>query len=1159
MNSIISRLLSFISMTACLTFTTGCVKEIEETAENEYLAFTVSHNTEDTKAAPLTSLDGDAGIIGYVYNEWPASANDIAPWDKLDNVLFEFDGDQLISKEDMIRWSEITASGQKLKVFAYAPVPEDTDPYMQVKYSEDHDGDSSTPETNTLPSIVYTSPIDLTQQKDIIAAVTEVASTFKKNIPLTFGHILTAVKFRAGFDCIVKSITVSNVFTTGTYTIGKEWDELSVSEDYTITFSEGKDVKAGNMITDNSAGNVLFLIPQSFDSNTSKISLTYINNESDNIEKTIYIPLKGIRWEEGRMITYTLHKKELTTSDVIYFDLAAGNVEINSEKYSGQIYVGGTVTDVSGDHYPTNTYYVYQSTGTAEGYDEDDKQWNYRGTATGWNAEKTKITIPDYPGVTYNSQPWRDFITNNDSVEKVIETWDDGKYIREDHNDAPDEQDLNTAVVRDAGRTHTRNYILITGQDTEFNLTIDNIYSVIQVPVESNANFRNRDKGGISYIPSGNTVLNVNFIGDNRMGCLHIKNTPTDKITLEGTGSLTVADTDFITRSEATYNTSDYGDTKGYVSNFWNSAIGNNTKDKSDSEPYNENVYNLYFKSGVVFAGTTKAEDATAIGGGGNGDGQIFINGGTVTAVATTAGTAIGGGMGHSSKGGSGEIHISGGNIYAYNFANIWDIPSAAIGGGGSFAAESSSGIVNISGGYVYAYSVQGTAIGGGSSKFKNGGTAEITITGGHIVAKSKKSNGIGGGTGGSYEGFSGGNAEISISGTPIIRTGSIGGGKTNNSTGHIGSATINISGGDIQAQFVMAAGASSNPSFTMTDGLIRNSDTEDPEFYYVQNNGGAVYLEDGTFKMHDGEIRQCLAEKGGAIYIMGENNPTFEMTGGKITECASKSDGGAVYLEGGTVTISKGTVSHNLANNGNGGGFCIVGGDFNMTESNDDGFALIHKNAALSQSSTGGKGGGIYVTSAGSDVNVNIISGSITDNSSDRLGGGICVDMTGNEAFSAKVIVGKNNGWDENPSISNNHTIILGGGLYAKGEKADITINSGNISNNTISGYTSNADVANDGGMVTLNGGQVTHVKVTYNNNEKYMTGKADAIEQTDAQKIVTATNSKMVAPAFERVGYILDSWNTRPDGKGTEYINGQTMNLSNNLTLYAQWRRSI
>lgn len=1147
-------------MTAAISLAGGCVKEIGEgLIDTEYIAFSARLSDEATKATPTISLDEKtAKVIGYAYLNWPSDdqISSLTPLESLNGKTFQFDGDQLVSanEADMVKWSSIpNPETGRLKVYAYSP--ESLDFTTEIKSGETITG-------HCLPSLSYTVPDNVSAQTDIITAVSEVSAKFRKNIPMTFDHALTAIKFRSGFDeaITVNSIKITNIKDSGTYTIGEGWKSQAGNQTFTITFDGSKTVQPGGIITDDGTGDVLFMIPQSFDANsTAEVILTY------NTDQTIKTSLKSARWEEGRMITYTLHKEiQANTSQMVYFDLAAGNVNISSAGYSGKIYTDGVVTDVIGSHDPENTYYVYQSTGDAAGYSASDKQWKYRGAVTGWI--NGKLVLPDYPGVTYNGQSWSEFITDNTDVEQVIEVWDDGKDIRSDSSSAPDEGYVGTARVRDAGRTHTRNYILVEGSDAVFNLTVDDIYSVIQVPVESNQNFRKRNKGGIAYIPSGNTILNINLVGDNRMGCLHIHNQPSDKIAIEGTGSLTVADADFISVSEATYSTSDYGDTKGYVSNFWNSAIGNNTHDKSSAEPYNENVYNLYFNSGTIFAGTTKAEDATAIGGGGNGNGQIFITGGKVTAVATTAGTAIGGGMGHTAHGGPGEVHISGGNIYAYNHANRWSIASSAIGGGGSANALGSNGTVNISGGNIYAYSALGTAIGGGSSSLVNGGNATVNITGGYIVAKSGAGNGIGGGSGGTNSGSNGGTATIRISGNPIIRTGSVGGGKTNNTVGTIGSADIEIRGGDIQAQFVMAAGAGIAPSFTMYDGLIRNSDTSDEEYLHLQKNGGAVYLEDGTFTMEGGKISHCRAEIGGAIYIKGKETTSFSMNGGEIFECISETDGGALYLEGGNVSLSGGTVFNNLASNGNGGGFCIVGGNFSMP---DGGNAEIYENAAFSQSdadsrqnqgSAGGNGGGIYVTPVGNDVSVDIKSGTIQENSSDRVGGGICVEITQQSGRAkANVTVGKIGGSDDSPSISNNHTIIMGGGLYAKGTNASVTINSGTIMNNTISGYVKNPNVANELGMVTLNGGNVTHVEVTYDNNAIYL-GHPDMYDYW-FQNIVTDTRSTMVVPEdvdftpLTNLNYRFTGWNSRPDGKGTTYTPGQEMNLSNGLTLYAQW----
>ena len=1155
-----------------------------------------------TKAAPVVSLTGDAGIIAYQYSGgWKGTEE---PW--LTNSKFTFEGNMLAG--DPVRWTSV--SSDSLKVFAYAP-------YIDLSAA----GISS---LTGVPSIPYEIEPTVAEQTDLVEAEADVkvSSANGKSIPLDFRHVLTAVRFKMGFAATVMSVRVSGVYGSGIFTIGSGWTPNAAKQPspdsvYEITFGDqGKSVKANEMLTDDAL--TLMLMPQALTS-SAKVVVTYNSDRSPD-----EFSLAGKTWTAGRMVTYTLYDEEQNTP--IYFDLAAGDVRIGADTYSGKIYVGGEIKDVSGDHENANVYYVYQSTGTADGYSSGSGQWKYRGAVTGWNAERSLMTIPDYPRVESPDKScgdyWTDFITDNTSVESVIEAWDDGKNVRTDGTSAPDEGNIGTAVVRDAGRTHTSNYILVEGSGTagnvvKYNLTIDDIYSVIQVPVNSGQSFRNRNKGGIAYIPSGYTELNVSLVGDNRMGCMHIHDTPTDKITIGGTGSLTAADADFMTVKEVGGYTSDFGDTKGYISNFWNSAIGNNTADKSETYPYNENLYNLYIDSGVIFAGTTKTEDATAIGGGGNGYGQIYITGGTVTAVATTAGTAIGGGMGHTAKGGPGEVHVTGGNVYAYNLENMWGIPSSAIGGGGSMKNIGSDGVVNISGGNIYAYSALGTAIGGGSSSTLRGGNATIDISGGHIIAKSGIGSGIGGGSGGTVSGSNGGSATVRIYGNPVIRTGSVGGGKTENEVGTIGSADIEISGGDISAQFVMAAGASVAPEFIMSGGVVRNSNTAygADDYYNVVKNGGAVYMEDGSFEMSGGTIMDCSAEKGGAVYISkgakAKKDPEFKMSGGTIENCSASGDGGAVYLEngsvtisgtasilhnrskayggavcvrktatsvpsftmsggslsrntsvsgggavyieGGNVTVSDGTVSGNIVEEGNGGAICINSGSFVMSEGGD---AEINGNVAqMSAAKVGGYGGGVYVTSTSETVEVDIFSGKIEGNSSAKRGGGIAVDMSAHPSVEAEVIVGKagSTGVDV-PDITGNVTLYEGGGLYVNGTKADVVINSGRILSNRTVGYVANPDVVNDGGMVTLNGGDVESVTVTYDGNGAGAVSTGG--NSSESQKIVTDTNNRLKIPAFTRSGYRFVRWNTRPDGLGPkDYVDGETVKRSSDLILYAIW----
>jgi len=47
-----------------------------------------------------------------------------------------------------------------------------------------------------------------------------------------------------------------------------------------------------------------------------------------------------------------------------------------------------------------------------------------------------------------------------------------------------------------------------------------------------------------------------------------------------------------------------------------------------------------------------------------------------------------------------------------------------------------------------------------------------------------------------------------------------------------------------------------------------------------------------------------------------------------------------------------------------------------------------------------------------------------------------------------------------------------------------------------------------------------------------------------------------KLSGNTFRRLGYTFAGWNTQADGSGTAYANGETVTLTENITLYAQWR---
>ena len=744
------------------------------------------------------------------------------------------------------------------------------------------------------------------------------------------------------------------------------------------------------------------------------------------------------------------------SSDYIYFDLAAGKVEIGQKDYKGYVFVDGVAKVVSGSHVDTNKYYVYQSNPTAE------ESSPVHPKNTGYATDDSKdCRVPTYARVSQEGKSWGDYVTNNTDVKAVSTNWE--------------------RAAADASRTGTPNNITFRSESGyTADVTVDNIWST------HHQGKNKRTTGGIganlknSGFNRTNTHIRLRLKGDNRVGCVHYSagmgagNSIEfyDGETGNAPGSITVADFP-----------------GGWDQNYWSSAIG-----ASDDPPNTGDFADgIVINSGVIYAGTTSADDCTAIGGGGNNFGGVTITGGTVTAVTASTGTAIGGGIGWGSQGGNAKILISGGNVYAYNLGIGPDsgkyvsfVPAAAIGGGSaSTNYGNASTLVEITGGFVYAQSIAGAAIGGGGSGTKKGGDATVNITGGTVIAKSiggkvnynKDGNtqheetvspgvSIGGGTG--YTG--GGSVKLTISGeNTVLRTGSIGGGKITGE-GNIGSANVTITNGDITGQVIMAGGAATNCSFEMNGGRIHDTNLiegnivedslKDPQpgvkIQYLEKNGGAVWMQDpdGVTTISGGTIENCTAELGGAVFMEGG---TFTLSGTGLiqgntasgTYEKEKGRGGGIYVTGGNANIEGGSISGNTAHV-RGGGIYVSNGNVTMSRGS------ISKNQATgsdgstsenqvteSRNSLIGRGGGVYLSGGLFTMK----GGDITGNSANYRGGGIF--LTQSPILTAG-------------SISGNSAVDSGGGLCINGDQLKLTSADMKIYGNK---------AAKGGGVAVLNG----------------------------------------------------------------------------------------
>ncbi len=807
---------------------------------------------------------------------------------------------------------------------------------------------------------------------------------------------------------------------------------------------------------------------------------------------------------------------------IIYFDLNAGNVTIDGSNYTGYRFDGtDTAKEVTGTLEAGQSYYVYQSNATNK---------NQTGLINNGTEDQPvyEIQLPSYSGVTINNQSWGDYITNNTDVKAVINAWN--KAYKDD-------------------RTATGNHIDVRGV-VSAEMVIDNVWSTYSDHGAS------RETGAISFQPGGETesILTLCIRGDNRVECVHYWSSKgkgnqiifRDYDSTGNKNTITVADIDLELVG-------------GHTGNYWCSAIGGDDGSRGNAD-------GIVINSGIIYAGTTAEDDCTAIGGGGNDYGGVTINGGIVTAVTSSSGTAIGGGIGKTSTGGQSKVVITNGTVYAYNFScesgtysqtGVKYIPAAAIGGGSSARSTCNSCTVEIHGGYVFARSVGGTAIGGGSSADTHGGASVINITGGTVDVASlagtiggqavKAGASIGGGTGGTNG--NGGDCTLTISGGTVY-TGSIGGGKTisTKTTNHIGSATVKITAGTVQGQVIMASGAASDCSFNMIGGTIdntavlngtKNADgdiefTRDEGTYnrytFLEENGGAVYVENGVATLSGGTVQNIKATNGGAFYVTGG---TFEMTGGEIKDSSATENGGAICIESGTARITNGTISSVSAPNGgavyvnvtnpkegvddftmnggtirsffateNGGAVCVMGGTAKVG-------GFMTGSGSMPEAK---KGGAVYVGGG----NFEMTGGSMTDCNASTMGGAVCVEKVG-ETYGTAII---SSGEISNVYAPNGGAIAVSGGSFTMsggaifgvkatydGELIDglggaVYVNDGSakVAGGSITGHETEPEAGSGGGVYVqggsfvMSGGTMANFNVTGNGGMVCVTGEGAA-----------------------------------------------------------------
>ncbi|MCL2324062.1 MAG: hypothetical protein FWC48_00585 [Actinomycetia bacterium] len=310
-----------------------------------------------------------------------------------------------------------------------------------------------------------------------------------------------------------------------------------------------------------------------------------------------------------------------------------------------------------------------------------------------------------------------------------------------------------------------------------------------------------------------------------------------------------------------------------------------------------------------------------------------------------------------------------------------------------------------------------------------------IQVMGTLVILDGAKISGNVGGVG--SESINGG--AVRNDGTIVMWGGEISGNRANGNTNTgLGGGVFNtpmskgsftMNGGSITGNTgINGGGVYNNGSlFTMNGGTISNNK--------AGNGGGVVTTGGALFTLNDGTISGNTASGGGGIY--SEGGP-ITINGGEISGNNGGTYGGGIYdfkysTYNGPITISGGTISDNTAAGGAG-----IACQVPLTMSG----GTIARNKSTGGSGYGG--GGVYImqgTSA-APTTFTMTAGSISDNSSTSVGGGIFAasqttvsttgNIMGNKASSNGGGVYVSSGtYAMGGTIANNVAGLYGGGVY--------------------------------------------------------------------------------------------------------------------------------
>lgn len=370
-----------------------------------------------------------------------------------------------------------------------------------------------------------------------------------------------------------------------------------------------------------------------------------------------------------------------------------------------------------------------------------------------------------------------------------------------------------------------------------------------------------------------------------------------------------------------------------------------------------------------------------------------------------TVKTAKGGAFYITDEMGSASPYLSECNVKVSGTANIYQ--NQATTHGGAFFVN--NGVFSMTGGTIGGSTANANKVTDSNSKgggfYITGAYSNVSISGGSVTYNTATATG---GLGGGFYVDNSSSTGTSITGSAKVTNNQA----TSGGGAYINEGTLTVNGSNVEIK-----------SNTATAG-----------------NGGGIFANGGTVTLTAGSIANNTATGsgttglGGGIYSKGALTIQGATIGGSATTAKNSAyDGAGVYVAGGTVSHTLGSVRFNEASH-NGGGIYSTGGTVTIDGSD----ALVADNQAAEQ------GGGIW---AGGTVNLEngLIQRNKATSTTAGKGGGVYVN---NSTF--KMTGGTIGG----TTTSDANTVpFQGGGVYITGANAKVQVQGGTISYNTATG----------------------------------------------------------------------------------------------------------